>query len=161
MNQQQTFLRLTPEVRDQLLTEYNNLLKEKMLLKQSLQKEKEQNQASSKQLFLECLEVFDALEFLLTHLTENPEVQAQFIKRLPKSLTSIQKKLVTTLEKRDVTLIEFNESKPDFSICRVVDSEIRNDLEEKTITKTVRQGFRVEENVLRPIEVIISKKSND
>lgn len=40
----------------------------------------------------------------------------------------------------------------------MVGREKGEDLEEQTITKVVRQGFRVEDKVLRPIEVITSKK---
>jgi molecular chaperone GrpE len=51
------------------------------------------------------------------------------------------------------------EDKPNFEFCRVVDREIRDDIEEQTITKIVRQGFQLDNQTLRPIEVITSKKS--
>jgi molecular chaperone GrpE len=60
------------------------------------------------------------------------------------------------LERREVKLIEFQGDKPDFDFC-----EIRDDLEEKTITQIVRKGFRFGESTLRPIEVITSKKPGD
>ena len=40
----------------------------------------------------------------------------------------------------------------------MVDREEEEDLEEQTITKIVRQGFRVEEKILRSVEAIASKK---
>ena len=54
--------------------------------------------------------------------------------------------------------IKFEDTQPDYSICQVVDREEREDLKEQTITKIVRQGFRVEEKILRSVEVITSKK---
>mgnify|MGYP003526458286 CR=1 FL=1 len=58
---------------------------------------------------------------------------------------------------KDDTLLSVSNSR-EYRICQVVDREEREDLEEQTITKVVRQGFRVEDKVLRPIEVITSKK---
>ncbi|MFN4878143.1 MAG: nucleotide exchange factor GrpE, partial [Aphanizomenon sp.] len=60
---------------------------------------------------------------------------------------------------RGVKPIIFTESQPNFEFCRVVDREIKDDIEEQTITKVVRQGFELDNQVLRPIEVITSKKS--
>ncbi|MFW6295945.1 MAG: nucleotide exchange factor GrpE [Halothece sp.] len=152
-------LALTHEERDRLKQEISNLYKERVSLQQAIREQQEQHQAANEQLFLELLELFDTLEFLLNYLEENPDPNPQFYKRLPKSVGSIQKKLLTILKRRQVNRIEFEGEQPDFSCCQVVDCEIRDDLEEHTITKTVRQGFRLEEKLLRPIEVITAKKS--
>ena len=152
-------LKLNKEQRNQLQHELGTLLKDKISLKQSLQQQGEKATSEKEELFLELLEVFDALEFFLNYIEENPDPNPKFIKRLPKSLGTIQKKLLNILERRQVELIEFQDTKPDYSVCQVVDREEREDLEEQTITKIVRQGFRVEDKILRPIEVITSKKS--
>ena len=134
------------------------LLQKKMSLKQSLKQQKEQNESAREQLFIELLEVFDALEFLLNYLEENPEPNPDFLKRLPKSICIVQKKLLNILERREVRQIELEDNQPDYNICQVVDRELREDLEEQTITKVVRQGFKVKSKILRPVEVITSKK---
>ncbi len=151
-------LKLNDEQRNQLQQELGILLKEKMSLKQALQLQAEQATSEKEELFLEMLEIFDALEFFLNWIEENPDPNPKFFKRLPKSLGTIQKKLLNILERRQVEPIEFQDTKPDYSVCQVVDREEREDLEEQTITKVVRQGFRVEDKVLRSIEVITSKK---
>jgi molecular chaperone GrpE len=161
MNNQQNLLQITPDYRDKILSEMGSLLREKRLLAQLLKEEQKSNQSASEALFLEFLELFDMLESLLLYLEENPEPNPRFIKRLPKSLGTIQSKLLTILERREVTLIDYQGDKPDFDFCQVIDTEIRDDLEEKTITQIVRKGFRVGENTLRPIEVITSKKPDD
>lgn len=151
-------LKLNNEQRNQLQQELGILLKEKMSLKQALQQQGENAISEKEELFLELLEVFDTLEFFLNYIEENPEPNPKFFKRLPKSLGIIQKKLLNILERRQVLPIVFQDNKPDYRICQVVDREEREDLEEQTITKVVRQGFSVEDKVLRPIEVITSKK---
>ncbi|AIE73213.1 MULTISPECIES: nucleotide exchange factor GrpE [unclassified Synechocystis] len=158
MNNQQNLLQITPDYRDKVLADLQSLLKEKRLLAQLLKEEEKSNRSASEALFLEFLELFDMLESLLLYLEENPEPNPRFIKRLPKSLGTIQSKLLTILERREVNLIEFGGDKPDFNFCQVVDTEVREDLEEKTITKVVRKGFKIGDSTLRPIEVITSKK---
>ena len=153
-------LKLNEEQRNQLQHELETLLKERMSLKQALQQQGEKAIAEKEELFLELLEVFDTLESFLNYIEENPDPNPKFYKRLPKSLGTVQKKLLNILERRQVQQIEFQDTKPDYSICQVVDREEREDLEEQTITKIVRQGFRVEEKILRSVEVITSKKPN-
>jgi molecular chaperone GrpE len=155
-NEQLPTLKLSDEQRNQLQQELGTLLKERMSLKQALQQQGEKATAEKEELFLELLEVFDALEFFLNYIEENPEPNPKFFKRLPKSLGTIQKKLLNILERRQVQPIELQATKADYSVCQVVERETRNDLEEQTITKIVRQGFRIEDKVLRPVEVITS-----
>jgi molecular chaperone GrpE len=143
---------------NQTINQISALLKSERLLKQIVENEKDKNQSFQEELFLELLEIFDSLESLLSYLEENPEPSSRFIKRLPKSIGAVQKKLLTILERKNVNLIELQDLKPDFKVCQVVDQEIRNDVEEHTITKIVRQGFKIGENTLRPVEIITAKK---
>ncbi|MEM8829611.1 MAG: nucleotide exchange factor GrpE [Cyanobacteria bacterium P01_G01_bin.19] len=144
--------------KNQLQQAIGKLLKEKMSLQQSLKQQEVQAESEREELFLELLEVFDALEFFLDYLEENPELNPKFIKRLPKSIGTIQKKLLKILERREVQSIELQDDKPDYSICQVVDHEEREDLAEQAIVKVVRQGFTVKSKLLRPVEVIAAKK---
>lgn len=151
---------LSEAQKNQIQQELATLLKEKMYLKQSLKQQREQTESEKEELFLELLEVFDAIEFLLNYIESNPEPSPKLFKRLPKSISTIQKKLLGILEKRHVEQIELEDNKPDYDTCQVVDREEREDLEEQTITKVVRQGFKIESKILRPVEVITSKKSS-
>lgn len=148
---------LTSDQREELLLQLGNLLKENLALKQELQKQANTANSEKEQLFLEVLELFDGLESLITYLNENPDPDPRFIKRLPKSLGTLQKKLLTILKRREVTPIEHSSSVPDYKVCQVVDREQRDDLEDNTITKVVHQGFWSNGKVLRPLEVITSK----
>lgn len=149
---------LTTEQREYLLTKLGKLMKSKISLQQSLSEQREIAIATNEELYLELLEVSDALESIVDYLTQQPELTPQQTKRLPKSLTSIQNKLLTVLERRQVSAIDFQGTKPDSGLCRVVDCETRDDVEEQTITKVVRRGFRFRGKVLRPIEVITAKR---
>ncbi|OIP69357.1 MAG: nucleotide exchange factor GrpE [Oscillatoriales cyanobacterium CG2_30_40_61] len=156
-NHQMSQIKLSSEIRDRIVNEIGTLLKQQVSLKQTLREQNSQNQAANEELFLELLEVVDALDFLMEYMANNPDPSPQFIQRLPKSVGSIQKKLLNILGKRQVTPIELEGNQLDFEVCKVVDREVRPDQSPQTITKVVRQGFRVNDKVLRPIEVITSK----
>lgn len=148
---------LNAQQREELLEEIKTLLKDKFSLEQNLRETLTQVDAEKEELFLELLELFDGLESLITYLQENPEPNPRLMKRLPKSLGTLQKKLLTTLKRRDVTPMEHSSLALNYQYCQVVDRETRSDLEDNTITKIVRQGFWSNGKVLRPLEVITSQ----
>lgn len=148
---------LSQEERDRLQRELEALYKERVLLQQSLREQQTQAAATTEDLFLELLEVGDALEALLNYLTDNPNLSPEFLQRLPRSLGAVHRKFLSVLGKRQVCPIELEGTQPDFDLCRVVDQEVRADLPDQSITKILRRGFRLSEKILRPTEVITSK----
>ncbi|MGB7379390.1 MAG: nucleotide exchange factor GrpE [Rivularia sp. (in: cyanobacteria)] len=148
---------LNQENREQLINKLSTLEKENMLLKQSLREQETKSAASSEDLYLELLEVGDALENLLEYLASNSELTPEICQRLPKNMGAIHRKLLNVLKKRQISPIELEEIQPDFDLCRVVEREVRSDLADQTITKIVRRGFRLGETILRSAEVITSK----
>jgi molecular chaperone GrpE len=148
---------LTQEQRDWLIQEFSDLQKQNTVLQQSLREQQTQATANTEDLLLELLEVTDALEALLNYLETNPDPSTEFIQRLPRSVGAVNRKFLSVLSKRQVKPIELPSDQPDFNYCRVVDREIRNDVEDQTIIKVVRQGFLIGEKVLRPTEIITSK----
>lgn len=150
-------LRLTVAERDTLLREFGALLKERTALQQALREQRSSAEAADEELYLEVLEVLDAMDFMLEYLRGNPAPNPQFLKRLPKSLGAIRQKLLGTLSRRDVQPLELGEGALDFTVCRVVDREPRSDLPDHTVTKVVRPGYLYKGKVLRPIEVITAK----
>ncbi len=146
---------ITEKQRDTLINNLSNLINENSTLKQNLNQNILEKQVNEEKYLLEILEVFDAIESLLTVFqNQNPGIN-----RIGKNLSTIQKKILNILKKRGVFLIDLKENFPDLNLCRVVDQEIRDDLPEKTITKIIRQGFQYQDKILRPTEVIISQKS--
>ena len=148
---------LTQDFRDLLVQEISTLKKQNVVLQQSAREQQTLVAAANEDLFLELLEVGDALEALLDYLANNSNPSVEFTQRLPKSLGAVQRKFLNILKKRQVTSIEIEGTQPDFNVCRVVDRETRTDVADQTITKVVRKGFYLGEKILRPTEVITSK----
>ena len=115
----QTYV-LNQEVRDRLTQELGTLYKERISLQQSLREQQTQATAANEDLFLELLEVGDALELLLDYLANNPNPSPEFLQRLPKSLGAVHRKFLSVMKKRQVIPIELEGTQPDFNLCRVV-----------------------------------------
>ncbi|MEH2312979.1 MAG: nucleotide exchange factor GrpE [Nostoc sp.] len=148
---------ISQEQIDLTIEQFGNLQKENVSQQQSLREQQTQTAADTEDLFLELLEIRDALEALLDYLKNNGDSNPEFIQRLPKSVGAVNRKFLSLLKKRQVLPIELQTTQPDFNLCRVVDREVRNDIADQTITKIVRQGFSLKDKILRPTEVITSK----
>lgn len=150
--------------RDKLLEDIEELLKTKTKLQQTVKIQQQENEAKEEALYGELLDIFDSLEFLISYLDTNLQeenLNPKAFKRLPKFVSSMQEKLLTILSRREVEKMDFNGDIPDFSICQVVDREERDDIPDRTVTKIVRQGFKMKEKILRYVEVITAKSKSD
>jgi molecular chaperone GrpE len=145
--------------RQDVVDSLGQLLKKQVTLQQSLQEHQVQSNTFNEELYLEILDVLDAIEPLITYVSNNSDLNPNFFKRLPKSFSNIQQKLLSMLERRHISVIEVDERELDFNFTRVVGHEIHDELDEMTVLRVVRKGFCCEKKILRPTEVIVSKKT--
>ena len=101
-NHQMSQIKLSNEIRDLIVKEIGTLLKQQVSLKQTLREQDSQNQAANEELFLELLEIVDALDFLMEYMANNPDPSPQFIQRLPKSVGSVQNNQLSNPNPYDV-----------------------------------------------------------
>jgi molecular chaperone GrpE len=157
MTEDQRFL-ITKKLRDDIIATISNLQRANALFIQEKREQKLQVEMEFTELFLELLEVHDSLESVIGYLSEYPDANSKFVKRLIKLLDGLQRKLLKSLSKRGVSEITINQEQMlDYSICKVVDREYRTDLPDKTLIKIVKKGFYFKDKVLRPVEVITSQ----
>ena len=143
-------------IQQQTIDQIGCLLKERLSLQQSLADRAATHTSSNEQLFLEILELFDTLESLIDYLQTNPQLTQKAIERIPKSLSTIQSKLLATLARRQVERVEITDP-ADLQFCQIVDTQIDVAAVVPTISKIVRQGFMIDKRLLRPVEVIVQK----
>jgi molecular chaperone GrpE len=148
---------ISQEQQQQTIEQVKLLLKEKVSLQQSLANQDTKNTAGNEQLFLELLEIFDALESLINYFETNQEMSERAIKRLPKSLETIQSKLLATLARKQVKKIEITNIESDLDLYQVVETQINPEVQTPRIAKIIRQGFQIGDQLLRPVEVIIDQ----
>ena len=151
------YLVITQAQQQQTIEQIGILLKERLSLQQSLANQSTTNIAANEQLFLELLEIFDALESLIDYFKNNAQLTEKAIARLPKSLNTINSKLLAILAKKQVKVIAATDTEPDWNLYQIVDTQINPQITTPTVTKVVRQGFKIGKQLLRPVEVIIEK----
>jgi molecular chaperone GrpE len=149
------------ELRNLLVQKLSTLEKDNVSLQKSLKEQQNQTTAQTEDLFLELLEVADALEALLYYLENNPHQSPEFTASLPNSISAVNRKFLSILRKRQLLPIELQAgTEPDFNLCQVIDREERTDIPDQTITKIVRRGFYWGKKVLRLAEVITAKSDH-
>ncbi len=151
------YLIISKEQQQQTIDRVGLLLKEKLSLQQSLINKLAENTSNNEQLCLELLEIFDALESLIDYFKNNPKLTDRSVERLPKSLSTIQTKLLSTLAKQQVAPIAVSNNEPDWQLYQIVDTQINPAVTTPVVTKVVRQGFKKGTQILRPVEVIVDK----
>ena len=117
-----------------------------------LSREKEEfSQYANERLFKELIPIFDNFERAL----EDPSNE---IKSLKEGLDMILKQFSTFLEKEKVEPIKAIGEKFNPELHEALTSEESNDHEEDTIISQFVKGYKINNRVLRPSQVIIAKK---
>ena len=117
-----------------------------------LSREKEEfSQYANERLFKELLPIFDNFE----RARGDP---SNDIKSLKEGLEMILKQFSSFLEKEKVAPIEAIGKKFDPMIHEVLTSEDSSELEENTIISQFVKGYTINNRVIRPSQVVISKK---
>ena len=98
--------------------------------------------------------VSDSFENVFNNLQAKEESFDKSAKRAMKSFRGIYRKLLRVMNERGVERLEFPKGKAEIGLCKVVDTEEMVDAEEGAIISVVRNGYRREDRILRPAEVI-------
>jgi molecular chaperone GrpE (heat shock protein) len=105
-------------------------------------------------LFLELASVLDSFENVFNNLQAKEQTFDKPAKRAMKSFRGIYRKLLRVMNERGVEKLEFPNAKAEIGLCKIVDTEEMAGGEEGAIISVVRNGYRRENRVLRPAEVI-------
>ncbi len=161
---QSEYLAISKEQQQTTIAHIGLLLKDKRSLQQSLANQLADNNANNEQLFLELLEIFDALESLTDYLTADRRTTESKIAassdptvRITRSLAAIQSKFLTTLARRQVRAIDLSQTQPEWQLCQIVDTQTNPAVTAPVVTKVVRQGFKIGDRLLRPVEVLVEQ----
>jgi molecular chaperone GrpE len=142
---------------DRLTSRIEALLRQRADLESRARSAAESGRSERDGMFLEMLEVVDLLESIATGLDAAVEGGAAVPARSARSVRAAGGKLLQCLSLRGVELIPDPDGHLDYAIHRVVDTEVRADLPDRTPIRVIRKGYRIESRVLRPTEVISSR----
>jgi molecular chaperone GrpE len=109
-------------------------------------------------LFIELFEVLDGFENVFRNLEQKQQEFDKTTRQALKSFEALQRKLLRLLAERGVEPIELPEGKAVVGLCKVVETRPTPETTEPgSILVRVRQGYRREDQVLRPVEVITAE----
>ncbi len=140
--------------KEQLRTKLIDFQKELLTLSRTLETQDERARRQEDGLFLELTGVLDAFENVFNTLQAKEDALDKTARRTLKSFRAIQRKLIRLLEEHDVEKLVFPDGKAEIGLCKVIDTESREGAEDGTIVSVIRSGYRRQERILRPAEVI-------
>ena len=108
-------------------------------------------------LFLDLFEILDGFENVFRNVESKRDALDKTASRALKSFEALRRKLLRLLAERGVEPIELTDGKAVVGLCKVVETRPDSDVEPGTVLVKVRQGYRRDEQVLRPVEVITAE----
>nr|VFK47687.1 MAG: Molecular chaperone GrpE (heat shock protein) [Candidatus Kentron sp. TC]VFK50417.1 MAG: Molecular chaperone GrpE (heat shock protein) [Candidatus Kentron sp. TC] len=123
-------------------------------LEGNLLEEKKKAAEREDQIFLELCAVLDSFENIFNAMAEKDEILDKSSQRMLKSFRAIYRKLVRLLEANGIEQIEFPDGKSKIGLCKVIEARPQVGGKKGDIITIVRNGYRSQEQVLRPAEVI-------
>ncbi len=152
-------LALPREARDRVQLRLEALLRQRATLETQVRTQGEQQQSERERLFLELLEVVDLLDQLATGLDNVGEGAPPMVSRASRAVRAASGKLLQSLTTRGVETLPEPEATVDFSMHRVMATEHRPELPEQTPLTVLKKGYRLDDRILRPVDIITSRQS--
>lgn len=134
-----------------------SIQKEIVVLKNEKAEAAKQNEKNTDEIFCEILTVLDTFERSEDIIKERELDKDENTSKAIKRLLNAKKKLLFVLEKYNIKEIEFENNKSVEEHCIVTDTEANSTRETGDIISIEKKGFKRNDHLLRPAEVVIVK----
>lgn len=134
-----------------------SIQKEIVVLKNEKAEAAKQNEKNTDEIFCEILTVLDTFERSEDIIKERELDKDENTSKAIKRLLNAKKKLLFVLEKYNIKEIEFENNKSVEEYCIVTDTETNSTRETGDIISIEKKGFKRNDHLLRPAEVVIVK----
>jgi molecular chaperone GrpE len=122
------------------------------LKKRSIKEREDAVQRTRSQLISDLLPIIDAFQMGLAEATKHNGAS-----EIVEGFAMAMKQMQTTLDDYGLIVLEPEKEEFDPKFHEAINYEVNNDLEEGTVVKTIRCGYRLGDKLLRPASVILSK----
>ncbi len=126
------------------------------LKKRSIKEREDAVQRTRSQLISDLLPIIDAFQMGLTEATKHEGATD-----IVEGFAMAMKQMHSTLDDYGLSVLEPEKEEFDPKFHEAINYEVNNDLEEGTVVKTIRCGYRLGDKLLRPASVILSKSEVD
>ncbi|WMI64098.1 nucleotide exchange factor GrpE [Aestuariibaculum sp. YM273] len=133
-----------------------NLKKTNLLKNDVEQKENEKNDLL-KDISLNIIDIIDSCENIDEWVNNNQYNEIDEAKKTNSRYKTIQKKLLTLLQKQGITKIEFPDNRLIVGFCEVLETEVDRNRKNDEIVSVIRNGYIRGKELIRPAQIIVIK----
>jgi molecular chaperone GrpE (heat shock protein) len=139
---------------EQLIVQY---LKSTNLLKNEVERKENEKHDLLKDISLNIIDIIDSFERIEESIIEKEYNKIDEVNKTTSRYRTIQKKLLSLLQKHGVTKIEFPDNRLIVGLCEVVETEADSNRKNDEIISVIRNGYIRGKELIRSAQIIVVK----
>lgn len=132
-------------------------LKSTNLLKNEVERKENEKHDLLKDISLNIIDIIDSFERIEESIIEKEYNKIDEVNKTTSRYRTIQKKLLSLLQKHGVTKIEFPDNRLIVGLCEVVETEADSNRKNDEIISVIRNGYIRGKELIRPAQIIVVK----
>lgn len=132
-------------------------LKSTNLLKNEVERKENEKHDLLKDISLNIIDIIDSFERIEESIIEKEYNKIDEVNKTTSRYRTIQKKLLSLLQKHGVTKIEFPDNRLIVGLCEVVETEADSNRKYDEIISIIRNGYIRGKELIRPAQIIVVK----
>lgn len=132
-------------------------LKSTNLLKNEVERKENEKHDLLKDISLNIIDIIDSFERIEESIIEKEYNKIDEVNKTTSRYKTIQKKLLSLLQKHGVTKIEFPDNRLIVGLCEVVETEADSNRKNDEIISVIRNGYIRGKELIRPAQIIVVK----
>lgn len=132
-------------------------LKTTNLLKNEVERKENEKHDLLKDISLNIIDIIDSFERIEESIIEKEYNKIDEVNKTTSRYRTIQKKLLSLLQKHGVTKIEFPDNRLIVGLCEVVETEADSNRKNDEIISIIRNGYIRGKELIRPAQIIVVK----
>lgn len=132
-------------------------LKSTNLLKNEVERKENEKHDLLKDISLNIIDIIDSFERIEESIIEKEYNKIDEVNKTTSRYRTIQKKLLSLLQKHGVTKIEFPDNRLIVGLCEVVETEADSNRKNDEIISVIRNGYIRGKELIRPTQIIVVK----
>lgn len=132
-------------------------LKSTNLLKNEVERKENEKHDLLKDISLNIIDIIDSFERIEEGIIEKEYNKIDEVNKTSSRYRTIQKKLLSLLQKHGITKIEFPDNRLIVGLCEVVETEADSNKKNDEIISVIRNGYIRGKELIRPAQIIVVK----
>lgn len=132
-------------------------LKTTNLLKNEVERKENERHDLLKEISISIIDILDSFERIEESVIEKEYHKIDEVNKTTSRYRTIQKKLLSLLQKHGVTKIEFPDNRLIVGLCEVVETEADSNRKNDEIISVIRNGYIRGKELIRPAQIIVVK----